>query len=160
MNLEQMEYRCPDAIVAERVTLRDHRLIFRGRRPGNGVASILPEKGREVDGLLWKITPDCERSLDFYEGYPHLYGKQEIIVHTMDGKKMRAAVYIMNEPYQSCPAYPSELYLKGILEGCRQNQIPQDSVLKAVDEARKEIGNQKGLKIKPKSQSHQEKPDR
>lgn len=160
MNLEQMEYRCPDAKVAERVTLRDYRLVFRGRRAGNGVASILPEKGRKVDGLLWKITPGCERSLDFYEGYPHLYGKQEITVHTMDGREVQAAVYIMNERYQSCPAYPSESYLKGILDGCRQNHIPQDSVLQAVDETKKELGKQNGLKIRPKSQSHRGKTDR
>lgn len=74
----------------------------------------------------------------------------------MDGKKVQAAVYIMNERYQSCPAYPSELYLKGILDGCRQNHIPQDGVLQAVDETKKELGKQ----IRPKSQSRKEKTDR
>ena len=44
MNLEQMKYRCPAAEVVENVRLEDYRLAFRGRAPGNGVATVLPEK--------------------------------------------------------------------------------------------------------------------
>lgn len=67
MNLEQMKYRCPAAEVVENVRLEDYRLAFRGRAPGNGVATVLPEKGSYVEGVLWKITEACEKSLDFYE---------------------------------------------------------------------------------------------
>ena len=67
MNLEQMKYRCPAAEVVENVRLEDYRLAFRGRAPGNGVATVLPEKGSCVEGVLWKITEACEKSLDFYE---------------------------------------------------------------------------------------------
>ena len=45
MNLEQMKYRCPAAEVVENVRLENYRLAFRGRAPGNGVATVLPEKG-------------------------------------------------------------------------------------------------------------------
>lgn len=44
MNLEQMKYRCPAAEVVENVRLENYRLAFRGRAPGNGVATVLPEK--------------------------------------------------------------------------------------------------------------------
>ena len=45
MNLGQMRFRCPDAEVVGNVRLEDYRLAFRGRAPGNGVATVLPEKG-------------------------------------------------------------------------------------------------------------------
>ena len=77
-NLGQMAHRCPDATLVGRVTLQNYRLTFNGRgmmRSG-GVASVRRHNGRYVPGLLWEITPECERSLDRYEGYPHLYGKK------------------------------------------------------------------------------------
>ena len=80
MNLEQMKYRCPAAEVVENVRLENYRLAFRGRAPGNGVATVLPEKGSYVEGVLWKITEACEKSLDFYEGFPSFYGKESIRV--------------------------------------------------------------------------------
>lgn len=160
MNLEQMEYRCPDAKVIGRVTLKDYRLAFRGNGQGNGVASILPEKGREVEGLLWKITPGCERSLDLYEGYPRLYGKQEITVCTTDNREVQAAVYIMNEPYQNQPALPSRLYLAGILDGCRQNHLTQKEVYRAVEETQRELEKQKTADIRTKQKVDRNSPGR
>ena len=100
MNLDQMEFRCPDAEVIGNVVVKDYRLVFRGNSRGNGVASILPEQGEQVSGVLWSITEKCEKSLDYYEGYPYLYGKQDILVQCEDGQELYAAVYIMNEPYQ------------------------------------------------------------
>ena len=73
-------------------------------------ASILPEQGEQVSGVLWSITEKCEKSLDYYEGYPYLYGKQDILVQCEDGQELYAAVYIMNEPYQSQPSLPGKLY--------------------------------------------------
>ena len=63
MNLDQMAYRCPAASVVENVKLEGYRLIFCGRGKGCGVATILPEEGSQVEGVLWKITPECEKSL-------------------------------------------------------------------------------------------------
>ena len=87
MNLDQMAYRCPAASVVENVRLDGYRLTFCGRGKGSGVATILPEEGSQVEGVLWKITPECEKSLDFYEGYPHLYGKETVLVQGKDGVK-------------------------------------------------------------------------
>ena len=153
MNLDQMEYRCPDAEVVGRAVLKDYRLVFRGNRNGNGVASVVPEQGKEVQGLLWKITPRCERSLDFYEGYPRLYGKEEIKVQTKTGEVANVAVYIMNEPYQSQPALPCDYYLKGILDGCRQNHLTQKEVRRAVEETKKELGEQTQKKMRPRQRT-------
>lgn len=69
INLEQMDYRCPDATVVGPVVLENYELLFRR----GGFATIEPKKGERVHGLLWSITPECERSLDLYEGYPRFY---------------------------------------------------------------------------------------
>lgn len=107
MNLEQMKYRCPAAEVVENVRLENYRLAFRGRAPGNGVATVLPEKGSYVEGVLWKITEACEKSLDFYEGFPSFYGKESIRVKNQDGVEKEVFVYMMNAPHKDVPAKPS-----------------------------------------------------
>ena len=117
MNLDQMEYRCPSAQVVGNVRLEDYRLTFCSHNPDRGVATILPETGSHVDGVLWKITQDCEISLDHYEGYPYLYGKEAILVKAGDGRTYESMAYVMNAPHKDCPARPSDFYLRGILEG-------------------------------------------
>lgn len=142
MNLDQMEFRCPAAKVAGNVRLEDYRLAFCGTE-GNGVATIFPEEGSQVEGVLWEITPKCERSLDRYEGYPHLYGKQKVRVQDKAGRQMDVMAYVMNEPYRESPASPSRLYLGGILEGCRENGIPQKPVRDAVSRTKQEAAKKK-----------------
>ena len=93
--------------------------------------------------MLWKITPECKKSLDFYEGYPHLYGKEPVLVQGKDGVKREAMAYTMNAPYKDQPAIPSDLYFMGIVEGCHQNGISSRSVTDALKRTRQEVGKQK-----------------
>lgn len=64
LDLEQMAQRCPDAEIVGPVRLENYELRFRG----SGFATVAPKKGSTVHGLVWKITPNCEQSLDRYEG--------------------------------------------------------------------------------------------
>lgn len=145
MSLEQMDYRCPDASVVENVRVDNYRLAFCSMNPRRGVATILPEEGSQVEGVLWRITPECEKSLDRYEGYPHLYGKETICVKNAEGQEKNVMVYTMNAPYKEHPARPSDFYLKGILEGCRENGLSTKSVMDAVRMTQQEMkaGKQK-----------------
>lgn len=95
MNLEQMEYRCPDAQVVGNVKLEGYRLAFRGNGSGCGVATILPEPGSRVEGVMWQVTGEDERNLDSYEGYPRLYGKETIYVQDGQGENYEVMVYTM-----------------------------------------------------------------
>jgi len=114
-----------------------------------GVATVLPEKGSYVEGVLWKITEACEKSLDFYEGFPSFYGKESIRVKNQDGVEKEVFVYMMNAPHKDVPAKPSKFYLDGILEGCKDNQIPTESVMEAVKRTRQEVKKKKSIcKIK------------
>lgn len=149
MNIGQMAFRCPAAEVVENVRVEGYRLAFCGRPSGNGVATILPQEGSHVDGVLWKITKECERNLDYYEGYPHLYGKETITVKNAEGKERDVTVYIINEPYKSQPSVPSSVYLEGILEGCRENGISEKAALEAVEHARGNVQQRKKWKTRP-----------
>lgn len=129
MDLDQMAYRCPKAEVVEIVRLEGYRLTFAAS--GSGLATIFPEEGSHVDGVLWSLTGDCEKSLDLYEGYPDFYDKQEITVKNKGGREIKAIVYIMTKDYMQNFNPPGRSYLTGILKGCRQNQIPTEPILKA-----------------------------
>ena len=90
INLDQMQYRCPDATVYGQAVLDNYDLRFRG----SGVATVEPKEGACVYGLLWELTDKCEASLDRYEGYPRLYIKQTLEVRTFDGQRVPVMAYI------------------------------------------------------------------
>ena len=152
MNLSQMAYRCPNAKAVGIARVENYKLAFCGNSGGRGVATILQSQGNHVDGVLWQITADCEKSLNLYEGYPHLYGKEKIRVCSPGRPPQIVMVYTMNEPYRSCPAVPSRGYLNGILEGCRQNGISTRHIYTALQKMRELPDGQQSLfprKTKP-----------
>ena len=85
-----MAFRCPDAEVLETVRLEGYRLAFRSNGGNRGVATILPDPDSHVDGVLWEISPEDERNLNFYEGFPRLYGKRTLTVVNRLGKEVEA----------------------------------------------------------------------
>lgn len=145
INLEQMAYRCPAARVIGPVLLENYELLFRGNATGTGVATIKPKEGQQVHGLLWWITPDCERSLDIYEGYPYLYKKESVAVLDSDGWQLTVMAYVMTdrERWRS-PALPSENYYQGILDGYRQNGLPLSKLKQAWQHCAKEVDMETG----------------
>ena len=134
INLEQMDYRCPDATVIGPVTLENYELLFRR----GGFATIAPCEGGKVHGLLWNITPECERSLDRYEGYPRFYDKRMVTVRDGEGRSLSVMAYILDERFRE-PMLPSTTYYNGILDGYRQNSLPVTALKEAWDHAAREV---------------------
>ena len=133
INLNQMAVRCPDAKVVEPAVLENYELLFRGNGSSFGVATIRPKEGCQVHGLLWKLTPACERSLDHYEGYPHLYEKQQLTLSTKSGQQVSAMVYVMTREKERIPSMPTRAYYIGILEEFQQNGLPVKSLEQALN---------------------------
>ena len=95
-----------------------------------------------MDGVLWEISSKDEKHLDFYEGFPRLYGKEPVKVTDKDGNTFTVMAYTMNAPYRNTPALPSWEYLNGIVTGCQQHDLDPWPVLEAVQvlrEARRKI---------------------
>lgn len=109
LNKRQMARRCPDAVPVGTVTISNYELVFRG------VATIEPKPGASVPCGIWKISKEDEFKLDHYEGYPHLYWKQDFQVE-VDGKVLTAMAYVMAEEARPKSPPPTE-YLRTIMEG-------------------------------------------
>lgn len=114
LNLEQMRHRCPTAEMVGKSILHGWRLRFRGGAH-SAVATIEQNKDFSVPVLVWRIQPEDELALDRYEGFLFLYRKETLRI-TVDGKRVRAMVYIMNmvgRPY----GMPSVGYYDTIFQG-------------------------------------------
>ena len=97
MHLDQMAKRCPGAILKGKGMIEDYELMFRY------YATIEPKKGASVPIAIWELTPQDERNLDRYEGYPTLYRKEMVKVK---GRNSPIMAYVMNEdarPYYEPP---------------------------------------------------------
>lgn len=139
INLDQMARRCPNAEVVAPVALNGYRLLFRGDFPNHGVATIMPAPTKQVKGLLWRLTPECEQNLDYYEGFPHLYEKKNVTVMDKAGNKYTVMAYVMTRELERKPSYPSILYCTGIAQGYEQNGIPLKGLQDALNYCRKEV---------------------
>lgn len=134
INLNQMAFRCPAATPVCPVTLDDYELTFRG----GGVATIIPAEGKQVPGLLWELTPECERALDHYEGFPSYYDKEQITVSDKNGAQFDVMVYVMTPKFSRDAVVPSEFYYKGILDGYRQNGMDTKPLERALKKTKDE----------------------
>ena len=81
--------------------------------------------------LLWEISPQDEKSLDCYEGFPHLYRKEEYETE-LNGQKITGIAYIMNRGQISAPNIG---YLNTILQGYRENYLDVQFLNTAVNSA-------------------------
>ena len=104
----QMDHRCPDA-----------RLVGIGALPGFTLefyrhATVEPNPAGQssVPVAVWEITGRDEANLDFYEGYPSYYGKEQCAVIMRDGSQIEGMVYIMREQYKD--GQPSRFYYDDI----------------------------------------------
>ncbi len=94
MNRRQMARRCPQARPLAAIRLAGWRLVMKR------VADIEPDAQAVTPAALWEITRACERALDAYEGFPHLYIKERITVSLPNGKRAKPMAYVMNGPRQ------------------------------------------------------------
>jgi len=121
LNVRQMRFRCPTALVVGRGVIKDYRLLFKGSKTGSYL-TIEKAKGYEVPVAVWKVDEACEESLDRYEGYPSFYYKKEIEIDFKSIKKglprhSKAFVYIMHEEREL--GIPSRSYVEVCLKGYR-----------------------------------------
>ncbi len=109
LSVAQMAERCRDAIYVGTGEIENYQLLFRGSKTGSYL-TIEQKEGSKVPVLVWEISPQDERRLDRYEGYPSFYTKErmKIKVHPLldDGmeKEVEAIVYVMHKDRElGCP---------------------------------------------------------
>ncbi len=96
LSTRQMRARCATARVEARAVLRHHVLAFDGfsARWGGPVATLVPARGAEVEGLLYRLQPADLRALDRHEGYPFVYERLRLLVTDEHGRRRHAEVYL------------------------------------------------------------------
>jgi gamma-glutamylcyclotransferase (GGCT)/AIG2-like uncharacterized protein YtfP len=124
-NLDEMAYRCPNAINYGRCTLQNYELKFRLH------ADIDHSEGHTMEGVLWEITPECERALDSLEGYPYYYDKLEFVVIQDKPNKYGnthsiAMAYVMTN--KGLEEAPSLHYKDCLIEGYTANGLDVDKL--------------------------------
>jgi gamma-glutamylcyclotransferase (GGCT)/AIG2-like uncharacterized protein YtfP len=118
INKDSMAHRCPKAKEVGTIILRNWELLFFNH------ATIEFKTGSMVAGALWELTPDCERSLDLFEGYPDYYVKKswsqdghEFFFYQMAGFKRGS---------------PSLSYVQNIAEGYKQWNLPTTFLIESL----------------------------
>jgi len=119
LNVQQMRFRCPTAMVVGTGVIPDYRLLFKGSKTGSYL-TIEKAKGYKVPVAVWKVEDADEQSLDRYEGFPSFYYKKEVEIDFTSIKRKqprhsKAFVYIMHE--DRLIGIPSRYYLGVCLEG-------------------------------------------
>ena len=112
MVLEAMRERCPTARALGPAVLRDWRYRINDR----GFATVVPEAGGIVHGLLWEIDATAEAALDVYEALEEgMYRKTQLTV-VRAGRPLTAMVYLATG---SDPGWPIDGYQEEIVEAAR-----------------------------------------
>ncbi len=112
-----MARRCPEARELGPVILPGWRLVV-GRK---GYATIVHEPGARVIGVLWSLTPQCERTLDEFEEIDSGLFRRE----TIDVEGEPALVYIAEDPAAG-PARAA--YLKAVIAAAEARGFPAEYV--------------------------------
>lgn len=142
LNVPHMRMRCPGATILGTAVLKDWELLFRGSRTGSYL-TIGPQNDGRVPVVIWDVTPDDEKALDRYEGFPKFYYKKDLRIQykgirTGRRRMITAFVYIMHEDRPI--GVPSDFYMESCLEGYRTFGFESRILLEAETRCRELAG--------------------
>ncbi len=119
MDVRQMAFRCPDAVIIGSASLAAHAFLINTR----GVATAIPATNQVVHGVLWEISPTDESSLDRYEGVVSgFYNKDIARVRVKEGSEKDALIYLASDVR---PGQPRHGYMERILEAAEYCRLPK-----------------------------------
>ncbi|MGA7268466.1 MAG: gamma-glutamylcyclotransferase family protein [Aestuariivirga sp.] len=132
MSLAQMRARCPESVAIGTGWLSDHALVFPrySTRRQSGAASIAPQPGATVWGVIYSTTETDLARLDVFEGFradrlaaENNYNRAMVSVARPDMDALACVTYIARPEAEHVP--PSPDYLQTILTGAIENALPE-----------------------------------
>jgi gamma-glutamylcyclotransferase (GGCT)/AIG2-like uncharacterized protein YtfP len=121
MDRALMRRNCPAARAIGLASLDGYRFII----AACGYASMARAPGSRVHGVLWRLTPRDERSLDRYEAVAsRLYDRHMLAVRTTAGRAT-ALTYIVGAHGEG---RPRSGYMELVLAAARDWQLPDDHI--------------------------------
>lgn len=121
MDENQMAVRCPNSKLLGRAKLSGYRYIIYSR----GFASVRPEEGAIVEGLLWAIPQEDEKTLDRYEGIQYNCYTKENMKVMFNEKDTECLVYIGTDDIDGTPGYS---YQRLIVDAAKKHALPKDYI--------------------------------
>lgn len=115
LSINQIKKRCPQVEFVGTANLENYKLEFKTAYGGRAFATVTPSNGCSVQVAVFKLTPNDEKNLDFYEGVKGKHYFKEMLDIMVNGRMLRAMVYRMN--LASVHSLPSIEYLSTIYEG-------------------------------------------
>lgn len=119
-NMDQatMALHCEKAVPVGQAVLDGFKFVMNS----DGFASIVPEAGGRVVGVLWKVDPFAELALNKAMGVmAGKSGSLNLNVRTGRNRQVQALVYL---PNNTRPSLCSGYALDRILEGARDFRLP------------------------------------
>jgi len=113
-----------------RARLDGYRLAFNKRgTDGTGKANIVPDEGGTVWGVVYRCSPSALNDMDGHEGVSggH-YVRKTVRVRADGGEELDAVTYVAGSAYIHDSLTPSSEYLKTILRGAREHDLPDEYV--------------------------------
>lgn len=131
-NNDEMATRCPSAVNLGKCVLDGFSLKFRLH------ADIDQDPHSSIEGVLWRITDDCEFALDMLEGYPYYYNKVDVVVKPetpVDGymQNVIAMAYTMTNKGVLEP--PSTIYSICVRRGYADNGLSTELLDESIQES-------------------------
>jgi gamma-glutamylcyclotransferase (GGCT)/AIG2-like uncharacterized protein YtfP len=121
MSRAPMRARCPSAREVATATLAGHRLIV----TSDGYASVVPEPGGIVHGLLWRLAPRDVAALNAYESLDTGLYRVVTLPVRAGARQVSAMVYVGRS---RTPGPPRPGYLEAVLAAARELKLPADYV--------------------------------
>jgi len=117
MDRAGMARRCPGATLIGRAILDDHRFLI----TVDGYASVLRAPGRQVHGVLWRLTPRNLAALNAYENLDGGLYSRAIMPVRSDERRVSALVYLGRSRAEGRPR-PG--YMEAVIEAARAANLP------------------------------------
>jgi gamma-glutamylcyclotransferase (GGCT)/AIG2-like uncharacterized protein YtfP len=121
MNRAVMGRHCPSAVALGQATLDRHRFIVNA----DGYATVVPQPGARVRGVLWRVTARDIAALNTYESVDTgLYRAETVAVRTAHGLAP-ARIYVARSER---PGRPRPGYLETVLDAAAGWNLPPDYI--------------------------------
>jgi gamma-glutamylcyclotransferase (GGCT)/AIG2-like uncharacterized protein YtfP len=117
MSRAPMRARCPSAREVGTATLAGYRLIV----TSDGYASVVPEAGGTVHGLLWRLAPRDVAALNTYESLDTGLYRIVTLPVRLGTRQVSAMVYLARSHK---PGLPRPGYLEPVLAAARELDFP------------------------------------
>ncbi len=117
-----MQRLCPGILPVGVARLDDHRFTINRQ----GFATVVPEAGSVVHGVVWEALENHLPLLDAFEGVPEgLYDRTALMV-VMEGEaRQEALVYITRDAE---PGSPARSYMEMIVAGALHFGLPTEYI--------------------------------